>query len=215
MKVYLYMPSSNFQLLKNLRSSSSFSHSLNVNQILSFFSPVVLIPSTSLKILHFFSSFFFFLLFSPDMNPPCTNSPDKFCYVCGNYTASKNRHKISTSPSLHENYLAYFGFAISDQDKWYVPHFVCSYCYSTLAHWRVGKARSMPFGTPTLWAEPCNHPDDCYFCNTPPMRGFNKKFKDVIEYPNVPSVTRPKEHGPQLPIPVPIRTAVIRGTYCS
>lgn len=183
---------------------------VDFKELLSFFSPVLISP-TSLKIRQFFSSFFFLLLFSTNMNPPCSNSPDKFCYICGNFTASKNRHQISTSPSVHENYLAYFGFKISNQDKWYVPHFVCSYCYSTLAHWRVGKTRSLPFGQPTIWTEPRNHPFDCYFCNTPPMRGFNKKFKELVEYPNVSSVTRPKPHGPEYPVPVPIRTAVITG----
>lgn len=44
------------------------------------------------------------------------------------------------------------------------------------------------------------------------MRGFNnKKFKELIEYPSVPSVTKPKPHGPEYPVPVPIRTAVITG----
>ena len=55
-----------------------------------------------------------------------------------------------------------------------------------------------------IWREPTGHVNDCYFCLTPSMKkGFNKKKKSVIEYPNIPSAIRPVSHSDELPIPEP------------
>ena len=55
-----------------------------------------------------------------------------------------------------------------------------------------------------IWREPTNHVDDCYFCLTPSMKkGFNRKRKSLIEYPNIPSATCPVLHSDNLPIPEP------------
>ena len=52
--------------------------------------------------------------------------------------------------------------------------------------------------------EPTDHVNDCYFCLTPSIKkGFNRKKKSVIEYPNIPSAIRPIPHSDELPIPEP------------
>ena len=62
----------------------------------------------------------------------------------------------------------------------------------------------MPFAVPMIWREPTDHVNDCYFCLTPSMKkGFNRKKKSVIEYPNIPSAIRPIHHSDELPIPEP------------
>ena len=49
-----------------------------------------------------------------------------------------------------------------------------------------------------------DHVNDCYFCLTPSMKkGFNRKKKSLIEYPNTPSAIRPVPHSYELPIPEP------------
>ena len=53
-----------------------------------------------------------------------------------------------------------------------------------------------------IWREPTDHVNDCYFCLTPSIKkGFNRKKKSVIEYPNIPSAIRPVPHSDELPIP--------------
>lgn len=58
----------------------------------------------------------------------------------------------------------------------------------------------MPFAVPTLWREPSNHVDDCYFC-TINVSGYSKKAKHKIKYRNLPSVSRPIPHGQNYPVP--------------
>ena len=49
-----------------------------------------------------------------------------------------------------------------------------------------------------------DHVNDCYFCLTPSIKkGFNRKKKSVLEYPNIPSAIRPVPHSDELPIPEP------------
>ena len=60
----------------------------------------------------------------------------------------------------------------------------------------------MPFAVPMIWREPTNHATDCYFCLTN-VKGMNKKNKNKIQYPNIPSALRPVPHSDDLPIPVP------------
>ena len=53
-----------------------------------------------------------------------------------------------------------------------------------------------------IWRESTDHVNDCYFCLTPSIKkGFNRKKKSVIEYPNIPSAIRPVPHSDELPIP--------------
>jgi len=59
----------------------------------------------------------------------------------------------------------------------------------------------MPFAVPIVWREPSNHNSDCYFCLTPPVAsGMNRKKKQSIDYPNIPSAIRPVPHGVDLPM---------------
>ena len=62
----------------------------------------------------------------------------------------------------------------------------------------------MPFAVPIIWREPTNHVNYCYFCLTRSIKkGFNRKKKSVIEYPNIPSAIRPVPYSYELPIPEP------------
>src|SRR5271167_4051395 len=64
------------------------------------------------------------------------------------------------------------------------------------------KIKSLPFGIPMVWREQQNHHDDYYFCLTN-IKGFNKKNKDNIIYPNLRSANRPVPHSDKVPIPIP------------
>jgi len=60
----------------------------------------------------------------------------------------------------------------------------------------------MPFAVPMVWREPSNHSRDGYFCLTPPVaKGMNRKRKQSIDYPNIPSAITPVPHGEDLPVP--------------
>ena len=84
----------------------------------------------------------------------------------------------------------------------WAPHYACETCTSILRKWFTGKVKSMPFAVPMIWREPTNHATDCYFCLTN-VKGMNKKNKNKIQYPNIPSALRPVPHSDDLPIPVP------------
>jgi len=61
----------------------------------------------------------------------------------------------------------------------------------------------MPFAVPMVWREPSNYSSDCYFCLTHPVAsGMDRKKKQRIDYPNIPSAIRPVPHG-DLPVPEP------------
>jgi hypothetical protein len=63
---------------------------------------------------------------------------------------------------------------------------------------------TMPFAVPMVWREPSNHSSDAYFCLTPPVAsGVNRKKKQRIDYPNIPSAIRPLPHGEDIPVPEP------------
>jgi hypothetical protein len=74
------------------------------------------------------------------------------------------------------------------------------FCFSK--RWFSGKLRSMQFAVPMIWREPTNHATDCYFCMTN-VKGINKKNKNKIQYPDIPSAIRPVPHSDDLPIPTP------------
>jgi len=58
---------------------------------------------------------------------------------------------------------------------------------------------AMPFAVPMVWSEPSNYSSDCYFCLRPPVAsGMNRKKKQRIDYPNIPSAIRPVPHGEDL-----------------
>lgn len=134
------------------------------------------------------------------MRRACKNTNDKFCFICGRFTSMDQKVKITRF--IKTLYEAYFGCHLSDQDKSWAPHIVCKTCVENLRLWLHGKKKCMPFGVPMIWREPTNHLNDCYFCMTE-IRGYNKKNKDNIKYPDIASAMRPVQHSALVPIPVP------------
>ena len=127
----------------------------------------------------------------------CLNSPDSFCYVCGTYTLARNRMSIS---DFHKKvYQNYFHIQVGNQDKSWAPHIICKKCHRTMERWSKGES-SFSFCSPMIWREPVDHCSDCYFCMVS-TTGLNSRTKKNIEYPNIPSVTRPVPHSDENPIP--------------
>lgn len=129
----------------------------------------------------------------------CSNDPDIFCYICGSFTLQDQRRNINTF--VKKVYLAYFKVRLGDQDKNWAPHKVCKTCVETLRSWSKGKNAKLKFGVPMVWREPTNHLDNCYFCLVN-VKGFNKKNKQHLQYPDIPSARRPVEHCEEIPVPV-------------
>ncbi len=130
----------------------------------------------------------------------CKNDPDKFCYVCGNFTTKIQRRALTTD--IKKMYKLYFGCHLGDQDKPWAPHQICSACSNGLRDWLNKKKASMPFAIPMIWRVPRDHLEDCYFCSVNIM-GFSAKNKHQIVYPNLDSACRPVKHDEALPIPIP------------
>ena len=129
----------------------------------------------------------------------CCNDPDIFCYICGCFTLPPQRRIISSF--IKKIYLAYFGVLLRDQDKSWVPHQVCTTCVKTLRSWSQGKNMKLKFGVPMIWREPKNHVDDCYFCLIN-VKGFNKKNKQHLQYPNIHSAMQLIPHSDKVPVPI-------------
>ena len=130
----------------------------------------------------------------------CTSHPDTFCYVCGCFTTVDQKKRITSE--IKKIYYAYFGCKLGDQDKLWAPRIICNTCSTSLRKWFSRKIKSMPFAVPMIWREPTNHATDCYFCMTN-VKGMNKKNKNKIKYPDIPSAIRPVPHSDDLPIPIP------------
>lgn len=130
----------------------------------------------------------------------CKTHPDKFCYVCGEFTCKSQSRKITSK--ICKVYQEYFGCPLVDQDRTWAPHIVCNSCRIGLDKWFHGKKISMPFAVPMIWREPRNHHDDCYFCLTNVI-GYSGKNKHKMFYPNISSALRPVMHDSTLQYPVP------------
>lgn len=121
----------------------------------------------------------------------CKNNPDDFCYVCGQYDSATVKKPIT---KLHEKaYLAYFGFGICDQNKQWVPHFLCKNCHLGLLKWMNDCGGGLNFSKPMCWRKSNDHNVDCYFCLTQ-IDGDT----GMVEYANVISVTKPV--GNKMPV---------------
>lgn len=94
----------------------------------------------------------------------CKNSPNSFCYVCGEFTLKSQRRSITDN--LKKAHYFYFGCRVGDLDKKLAPHVCCVTCYVKLTEWLRGKNNSMRFAVPMIWREPTSHLEDCYFCIT-------------------------------------------------
>ena len=129
----------------------------------------------------------------------CCNDPDIFYYICVCFTLPPQRRNINRF--IKKIYLVYFGVPLGDQDKIWAPHQVCTTCVETLRSWSQGKNAKLKFGVPMVWREPKNHVDDCYFCLVN-VKGFNKKNKQHLQYPNIHSAMRPIPHSDKVPVPI-------------
>lgn len=118
----------------------------------------------------------------------CTNSPDEFCLVCGEFVLKRNR-KIFTD-HYKTIYNSCYPNAMTDFDKSWIPNTLCTYCATFLSKWQKGDKTKKRFSFPMIWREPENHIDDCYFCLVSTI-GFNAKNRSDISYPSVTSVTMP------------------------
>ena len=107
----------------------------------------------------------------------CVNSPDRFCFICREYTLKKRQRKISAF--IKKVYFAYFGLKLGDQDKPWAPHNVCKTCEEDLRLWMKSKKQAFRFGIPMMWREQRDHSSDCYFCFCN-VKGYNLKKKKVI-----------------------------------
>lgn len=128
----------------------------------------------------------------------CKNDPNNFCYVCGKYTLPVHRRNIAHKMKIA--YKHYFGCKVGDQDKTWAPHICCNACNTELLRWAAGKQKKMPFAVPMIWREQTDHVTDCYFCLTN-IKGFSRKTKSKIVYPNCQSALKPVPHSDDLPIP--------------
>lgn len=123
----------------------------------------------------------------------CLNSPDLFCYVCGDFTSSHQKEKISSL--LIQAYFSYFGnTACKKYNKPWTPSFFCFRCARYLRGILKGSHLSMPFDEPVIWRKQQDHVTDCYFCLTK-LKGFNMKTRHKIRYANVNSVSKPVPHS--------------------
>lgn len=52
-----------------------------------------------------------------------------------------------------------------------------------------------------IWREPTNYFDNCYFCLAN-VKGFNKKNKHLLKYPDIPSAFRPIAYCDKILVPV-------------
>lgn len=130
----------------------------------------------------------------------CVNEPDNFCYVCGKYTTTDQRKKLTKRVQLAYKY--YFDCQVGDQDKSWAPHVCCTVCYSALTQWLNGKRKGLAFCVPMVWREQKNHHSDCYFCMTK-VAGYSKKNKSQIVYPDCESALKPVPHDVENPVPIP------------
>ena len=112
------------------------------------------------------------------------------------------RQKRNITDFMKNEYKAYFGMELGDQDKTctWAPHIVCKTCVESLRGWTNGMLK-LKFALPMVWREPKNHFNDCYFCLSD-MTGINKNTKKAWKYPNLESAIRPVVHSEELPVPV-------------
>lgn len=130
----------------------------------------------------------------------CVNSANSFCYICGELTFKSQKRTIT--PLVCKAYELYFGIKVGNQDKAWAPHVCCKTCVTLLTSWLRGVNRKMQFAVPMIWREPNDHITDCYFCLTN-IVGIGPKSKHTVQYPSLPSASRPIQHSDELPVPKP------------
>jgi len=125
-------------------------------------------------------------------NRGCKNSPNTFCYMCGDFVVKDHQRNITDF--VKKLYFAYFGVEIGNQDKCWVPLKVCYVCVEDLRKLYKKEKKAFEFAVSMVWRE---HSNDCYFCSID-VSGYNSKNKKVIVYPNINSA-----NWPGLPVPKP------------
>lgn len=127
----------------------------------------------------------------------CKGSINSFCYICGRFMSTKNRHG-SVSDDLKSLYNLYFEGQPFITDEWYVPKYVCKTCYTYLFDWKRTSGKiQMKFGVPMIWTQPKDNKHDplnCYVCANF-ISGNNKsKMKNHV-YKAVESAQLPLPFG--------------------
>ncbi|CAH1113218.1 unnamed protein product [Psylliodes chrysocephalus] len=128
----------------------------------------------------------------------CLNNPDHFCYVCGEYVFNYCRKVISEL--VKNNYFEYFEILLDKNEKSWAPNCVCKSCVEYLRLWKSGKRNAFKFETPTIWRDPRNHLEDCYFCIVN-VNGLNTKNRAIWQYSSTGSVQRPVQRSPDSSVP--------------
>lgn len=111
----------------------------------------------------------------------------------------KNSKKV-ISELVKNTYFEYFGKLLDKNDKSWAPNCVCKSCVEYLRLWKSGKRSAFKFGTPTIWREPQNHHEDCYFCSVN-INGLNTKNRAKWQFPSTSCVQRPVPHSPDVSVP--------------
>ncbi|GBP72447.1 hypothetical protein EVAR_24358_1 [Eumeta japonica] len=89
---------------------------------------------------------------------------------------------------------------LDKNEKSWAPNCVCKSCVEYLRLWQSGKRSDFKFGTPTIWREPRNHLEDCYFCRVN-VNGLNTKNRAKWQYPSTSCVQRPVQRLPDSSVP--------------
>ena len=106
----------------------------------------------------------------------CKKGPNVFYYICGEYLIKDQR--LNIRDFRKQEYQAYFGMKLRNQDKNSAPHQMCKSCTESLRNYTLGKLKIMRFGIPMVWREPIGHVNDYYFCSGD-MTGFNRHKKSL------------------------------------
>lgn len=137
----------------------------------------------------------------------CLNNPDHFCYICGEYVFNDCRKVISEL--VKNTYLEYFGMLLDKNEKSWAPNCVCKSCVEYLRLWKNGKRSTFKFRTPTIWREPRNHLEDCYFCSVS-VNGLNTKNRAKWQYPSTSCVQRPVQRSSDSSVPKNISEPLVQ-----
>ena len=122
------------------------------------------------------------------------------------------KQRNSITDFVKNIYKSYFGLVLSNQDKTWAPHKICTTCLLELRKWSKGQKNSFKIVSPVLWREPNDHVKDCYFCCCD-ITGYNSKNKRDINYPNVSPVT-PAIFGDSKMVQPPVPALQIENSDC-
>ena len=83
----------------------------------------------------------------------------------------------------------------------------CTSCSSGLRNWLNKRILAMSLAVLMIWKEPKDHIQDCYFCLVN-VKGFSRKHRMKISYPNLDSARKPVPHDASMPAPLPPKTGL-------